>query len=200
MSKYTLQERTVSPSRRPQRASNRPSLAHDHHSVVEYVVPTKTLTDKYRVETADARGRSVNFSVTMPPEFRRTVSKIVQVGEFGFETEQDCLRWCIYQGLKELQKRSGDPETHSALGLLHTFVAAAREQLAFQQHERSIRIILASADRLCSTKDYAQAEQMIEELRRKADAITDVLWRRKFVDAANDKLHEIRKYTHAHAK
>lgn len=191
--KLSLRDRLKSPSKRPRLASNRPSLAKDHHSPATYMTPSRALPGRYQVEGSDAKGRSVNLSANFVPEVRRNIAKLVQCGEFGFETEQDAVRWSVHFGVEELGRRAKDPDVKSSIRLLQSFVELAAEQLAFQRYEVTLNSIFMVVDKLIAKGDFDKAEDVADKIHRAADSIPDPYWRRKYFGMAAEKLREVQR-------
>lgn len=158
--------KAVSPRHRHRKASIKPAEAEVSFPIGDFLIrPT------------DALGRHVIINVQVAPQVRRASSKLVAKNEFGFETEQDAMRWALTHGFEELARRS---ENKEITGDVEEMVAQNRlikEELekmyylqAIETQEYGIRAMVAGGH-------ANRAMQIAEMLWQKHDKIENPYWR-----------------------
>lgn len=172
----------LAPGHRRKRVSAKPSRSEAPFPLGDYMIPA-----------ADPLGRSVRLSVTASPNARRVCSTLLARNLFGFQTEEDVLRWCVNHGLMELSKRSKDREVISDVSAMNTVVRAAAIQLEYASYDNVFRGIAAAIDVLISDGHYAKAEELADLAWRELDKVGDPYWRPMFREMAKKKLDEAKK-------
>lgn len=171
----------LSPSKRPNRASIRPSHATAAFPLGDYLVPT-----------ADPQGRSVSLNVSMSPSVRRIASIILAKRLFGFQNEQDVLRWCIDNGLKQLEKNAKDKNITSEVSVLNVFTTAALNQMEYAHYDNVLGSLAASIDLLMTQGHWVKAEELADLAWRNLDKLDDPYWRKRFRDRMYEKRSEVK--------
>lgn len=158
--------RAVSPRHRHRRASTKPAEAEVSFPIGDFLIrPT------------DALGRHVIINVQVAPQVRRASSKLVAKNEFGFETEQDAMRWALTHGFEELARRSENKEITSDVQEMVANNNLVKEELekmwylqAIETQEYGIRSLVAGGHAM-------RAMQIAEMLWQKHDLIENPYWR-----------------------
>lgn len=132
------------------------------------------------IPQTDTLGRHVMLSVQAAPQVRRAASKMVQKGEFGFETEQDVLRWCITRGIEELGRRSESREITGDAALLVAHNRMAKDELEQQFYLHAIETQESSIRTLVLHGRPDRAVQLAEMMWVEYDKVENPYWRGEF--------------------
>lgn len=152
------------------KVSMRPEAAEVGYSGREYSVPSH-----------DERGHGTKVSATVSPAMKRamevTVSKQI-VPEFS--TEGDLIRWCLYLGLGELDKRWKDRDLKQAHGMMKVWV----EKYKRLYEERSwgdvfIPTNLAQLRSYIRKEHWIPAADLLRHIEEGLEWVTPLYWRHK---------------------
>jgi hypothetical protein len=58
---------------------------------------------EFVIPGSDQSGRSVRIALRVPPLLNRAIGDVRKSGKFPFETRDDIVLWCLYDGLRKLQ-------------------------------------------------------------------------------------------------
>lgn len=171
----------ITPSQRRRVATAQPSRAEAANPLHDYLVPAR-----------DIHGSSVSIHLSTIPDARRAASILVAKGLFGFENEQDVMRWCVHNGLIELGRRAKDKEVVSVMNLMNSWVRTACHQLEYLKYEKTLKGIESTIDLLIASGRAVKAEQLADMVWRQVDGIDDPDWKAEFKKMVKKKLDQAR--------
>lgn len=182
-------DRFISPGKRKRVVSINPANAEAAFPLGTYLVPT-----------GDPLGRSISMSVSMAPGVRRVISAILTKRLFGFQNEPDALRWCIDNGIKELEKRAKDPSVTAAASMLDAWTSTALQQLEYLHYLDVLDGLEKAIDRLAERGHLFKAEELTTTIWQNVDRCDDPYWRKVYRDTMKKKLDEVRRKVRAAAE
>ena len=161
--------RSVAPRHRRRTASTKPAEAEVAFPIGDFLIrPT------------DALGRHVIINVQVAPQVRRASSIMIAKKEFGFETEQDVMRWCLTRGLEELAKKSENREITEDIAKMSAWNALAKDELEHQYYLSAIEVQEHVVRTLVKSGRPGRAAHHAEMLWSQHDKIEDPYWRAEF--------------------
>lgn len=173
--------RAVAPRHRRQRASVKPSAAEVSFPIGDFLLPP-----------TDALGRFVNIAIQAAPQVRRSAAKMVAKSEFGFETEQDVMRWAVTYGLEELGRRSENHEITGDVALLVSWNNLAKEELEKQYYMVAIDTQTTVIHALIRGGNIDKALHHAETLWQQHDRIENPYWRSVYRERYKALLDHVR--------
>lgn len=175
-------DRLIRPGRRKQRASAKPSRAQAAFPLSDYIIPP-----------GDSHGRSATLSLSVPPTMHRLMSIIREQKSMPFETLADVARWCLYQGLRQLDKLAHDEEITGKYKELQLLIQTAALEGENQFYQKHLSAIIGRVEKLAEAGHDEKALNLADLTWRQTDMIEDPYWRVFYRTTAKKALDELRK-------
>lgn len=173
--------RGISPGSRRRQAKTAPSRAESAFPITDYFV-----------RPSDPLGRSVNVSVSCPPDFKRISATVLQKQLFAFQTEGDIFRWCIKQGLSELAKRGRDEDLTGEASTMAGWMRSASIEMENARYLEVLTVVAGTVRKLMDAGHREKAEALAEKVWATVDRIGDRYWRAEYRKRTKALLDKVR--------
>ena len=117
---------------------------------------------EFIIPGSDQNGRRVRIALPVPPALNRSIEDVRKSGKFPFETRDDIVLWCLYDGLRKLQ--SMEPCV-SVTPLLEIAVMLARMDFDLKRFQEFFAKLDGAILRLCNSGYQTQtARRMVKAI------------------------------------
>jgi hypothetical protein len=120
---------------------------------------------EFVIPGSDQSGRSVRIALRVPPLLNRAIGNVRKSGKFPFETRDDIVLWCLYDGLRRLQSMEA---CVSVMPMLEITVMLARMDFDLKRFQEFFAKLDGAILRLCKsgyqTQTARRVVKAIEEL------------------------------------
>jgi hypothetical protein len=135
----------------------------------------------FYIAAQDQRGHSERIQFRVPPDFLRLVEEImVHREQFGWTTQADMLRWCLWHGIEALQKEVKDSRINSVFAVMEMGIRAGQFDHDMSQFQSQFDKIEKSVSAMQQMEMPDKVYETLETTQRGISAIPDEQWRAKW--------------------
>jgi hypothetical protein len=113
---------------------------------------------EFVIPSSDQNGRSVRIALPVPPLLNRAVKDVRKSGKFPFETRDDIVLWCLYDGLKKLQSMEA---CVNVMPMLEITVMLARMDFDLKRFQEFFAKLDGAILRLCKSGYQIQTARRV---------------------------------------
>jgi hypothetical protein len=146
------------------------------HSKISMILPK--VQDSYHIPSQDQRGHSDRIQFRAPSYFFDQIPKIMSHKEkFGWESDSEMFRWCLWYGMQHLERECKDPRLSSSLAIMNMSIRAGQFEHEFAQYQQQIDQVEKSVNMMISAGVQEKVQELLRLTQRSIESIQDESWR-----------------------
>lgn len=132
---------------------------------------------EYLIPGQDTHGHSVRIWCRVMPAHHRALSILKEHPSFGFRSIGDLFRWCVVNGIKELNDRARLPPVRSALHQAEAISKVLTDQAYYQDYAKVFEAMSGVIEKHASRGEDGQAARLVSQIRSHIESMSEPFWR-----------------------
>lgn len=133
----------------------------------------------YIIPAQDHHGHTARIACRVQPTVERQIDVVVQSKKFPFRGEGDFMRWAVWEGLKEIEKRSDCP--NNFLLMAENNIALARDAVYWHTFQTSLDTLQKTVEMHISSGSEGEALGLLADAKANALKMEEDVWREKYL-------------------
>ena len=131
------------------------------------------------VTPTDTKGVSYRFTFRGPPDFDTAIDQWISSGRFPFRTRGEVLRWCVRQGLRQLDQM--EPGVVSVTQRVDILTRILNEESSHSDFLTVFKHLDESVQRYMSDQAPMQALRVIAMAKHQFEGMPEGHWRERYL-------------------